>query len=203
MPALSSAPDDGEPPGEVLGHQGGGGAPALRHRASAALPRGARRGVLGRPQGPAVQGRAVLSHVPARSRRQELRAAPQAAGQVAALGTRGGPRVPGDDRAWRHGRAGAADLLPVYRRVGGRHDVLRHGARQGPGALGGVAAGHGTEGAVRDLRRAEPDARPAPRRRLRSRGALDLRQAGELLRAPDPPLDEAVPGLGDPATSRR
>ena len=47
-------------------------------------------------------------------------------------------------RARGHRRAGAAHVLPVHRRRGDRHHVLRHGARRGPRAVGPAAARNGT-----------------------------------------------------------
>ena len=87
----------------------------------------------------------------------KVRAAPQAAGQAAALGARGGPRVPGDHGAAQDRLPGGEAARAVRGRVGDRHRVLRHGLRRGPRALGPVAAGH--------------DARPSARRSGTSRTA--------------------------------
>ena len=52
--------------------------------------------------------------------------------------------------------------------------------------------------ARRDLRRDEPRDRGAAQRRLQRRRPGRLRQAGQLLRAPDRPLEQAVPGVASP-----
>ena len=66
----------------------------------------------------------------------------------------------------------------------------------GPRALGPVAARRSTApGRARDLRRDEPRHRALHSVDPSARRPGRLRQAGQLLRAPDRPLDQAVPGL--------
>ena len=96
------------------------------------------------------------------------------AGRAAAVGARGRPRVPRDDGARRHRRAGAAHVLLLRRRSGHRHAVLRDGIRRRPHLLGSGAAGA---------------------RRGRARAALwdDINRWSRALHS----VDYAAIGLGD------
>ena len=146
-----------------------------------------------------VPGRAVQPDLSPDLTGRRVRAAPQAARQAPALRPRGGARVPHDHRAGAHRGPGAAHLRPLRGRHGDRHRVLHHGV--------GGGAGHGRPAAPRlepgrsrahlqlDERRARAPAHGGPP----GRRAHRLRPARELLRPPDPPLDDAVPRLGDGA----
>ena len=81
-------------------------------------------------------------------------------------------------------------------RGGDRPRVLRDGVRAGPRAVGPGAARHEPRAARRDLRRDEPRHRRAAQRRCRGRRPRRLRQAGQLLRAPDRTLEQAVRRVG-------
>ena len=97
-------------------HQGRGREPQVRRGRARRLD-GGQCGGLRRPAGGApVQGRPVQPDLPADHAGQEIRPAPQAAGQAAAVGPRRRPRVQGDHRARHHRLPGGQDLWPVHRR---------------------------------------------------------------------------------------
>ena len=159
----------------------------------------ARAGLQGPGHGEPVPGRAVQSDLPPELAGRRVRAAPQAARQAPALRARGGARVPHHHRAGAHPGPGAAHLRALRGRRGDRHRVLHHGV--------GVGAGHGRPAAARPepgrsrahLRLDERRARAAAHGGPQGHRARRLRPARQLLRAPDPPLDDAVPRLGDGA----
>ena len=90
-----------------------------------------------------------------------------------------------------------AGLCPVRGRQRGRHPLLHHGVLRRPRAVGSAAAGGSEGGPAGDLHGQVRDAGPAPCRRLRSARAGRFRPAGQLRRAPDLALGQAVQGVGD------
>ncbi len=78
-----------------------------------------------------------------------------------------------------------------------RRDVLHHGLRRRPGAVGSEPARHRRVAAARLLRRAQSGDRGHALRRSCRGGAGRLRQAGQLHRAPGRSLDQAVSGGRD------
>ena len=156
--------------------------------------------------GPAVQGRSVQPDLQAGHARPRLRDAHQTrpGGQAAALGARDRARVP------RHARAGRQracrwprmHVLCEDESVIGRAFYVMDfvdGRVLWDQSLPGMTAGR----TRRDLRRDEPRHRGAAPGRRRRRRPGRLRQAGQLLRPPDRPLEQAVPGLGDRDRSTR
>ena len=177
----------------------------IRRRRARALPAARAAAALPGRCGRAVQGRAVEPDLQADHAAAHLRDARQAGpgGQAAAVGARDRARVPRHARAARHRRAGAAHAPAVRGRVGHRPRLLRDGVRRGPRAVGPVAARHDAAERGADLRRDEPRDRGAAQRRRRRRRPGRLRQAGQLLRAPDRALEQAVPWRRSPSRSRR
>ena len=132
-------------------------------------------GFAGPADGQPVQGRPVEPDLPAGHAGPDLRAAPQAVRDAAALGPRRGPRVQGHLGPARPGLPGrASPTACATDDARHRGHVLRHGHGRGPGLLG--------------RRLPEPDAGRAPRH----------------LRGPDPTpwpqlhtFDPDAIGLGD------
>jgi hypothetical protein len=96
---------------------------------------------------------------------------------------------------------GSAVPVPRMHAVRGRVDhrprLLRDGVRARPRALGPSLPGLSNAERGADLRRDEPRDRRAAQRRRRRRRPGRLRQARQLLRPPDRPLEQAVPRLAD------
>ena len=89
-------------------------------------------------------------------------------------------------------------LRPVRGRQRGRHRLLHHGVLRRPGAVGPAAAGSARRRAGWRSTSAKFDDPGAPaRRRLRGPRAGRFRPAGQLRRAPDLALGQAVQGVGD------
>jgi aminoglycoside phosphotransferase (APT) family kinase protein len=113
------------------------------------------------------------------------------------------------EREFRVMRALHGSGVPVARmhaavrgRVGHRPRLLRHGVRRRPRAVGPVAARHDAaeRGAIYDeMNRVIAALHSVD---VAGGGAGRLRQARQLLRAPDRPLEQAVPGLETPNPSR-
>ena len=132
-----------------------------------------------------------------------LCAAPQAVRQAAAVGARGGPRVPGDLGAACAGLSGARPYGLCTRRGRHRRHVLRHGHGGGPRVLGPDAAGGRARGAAADLRGRDRDAGAAAQLRSGSDRARRLRQAGQLFRPPGRALDASSTAPPRPRRSTR
>ena len=176
---------------------------ALERYLQAHLP-----GFAGPLDGRAVQGRPVESDLQADRRRRAryvMRTKPGPAAKLL-------PSAHAVEREFRVMRALAGTDVPVPRmlravrgRGGDRPRLLRDGVRRRPRALGPVAARHSTpaqRGAIYDEMNRVIAALHIGRLRTRV-GLGRLRQAGQLLRAPDRPLDQAVPAPRSPSRSRR
>jgi hypothetical protein len=107
-------------------------------------------GYAGPAGGAPVQGRPVQPDLPAGHAGQEVRPAPQAAGQAAAQRPRRRPRVQGDLGPEQGELPRRQGLRPVHGRGRDRHDLLRDGQCRRPDPVG------------RDL----PDYAPAERRAI-------------------------------------
>ncbi|WP_424578592.1 phosphotransferase [Bradyrhizobium sp. USDA 326] len=99
------------------------------------------------------------------------------------------------------GLSGRARLCAVPGRWRDRRRLLHHVDGGGPGVLGSDAAESGAGSAAQDLHQQDRDAGEAPHVRSQRHRPRRLRQARQLLCAPDRPLDQAVSGLRDPAHS--
>ena len=118
--------------------------------------------------------------------------APQAARPAAPRRARRAARGAGAAGAGPHGLPGRADPWALRRRRGHRHAVLRHGPGRGPDLLGRALRGRAQAEQRHLFRCDERHHRPAARDRLRGDRARRLRQAGQLLRPPDRPLEPAI-----------
>ena len=125
-------------------------------------------------------------------------------GQAAAVGARRRTRVPRHECAAREPASRCREMRAVRGRGRDRPRLLRDGVRARAGCCGTSrcpAFDAPERGA--HLRRAEPRDRRSCTRSTAGRRPGRLRQARQLLRAPDRPLDQAVPGLRSPSRSRR
>ena len=178
-------------------HQGSGAGVADRRGAARNLSHTRGNGLCRSAHRQAIQGRPVESDLSVADAGAALRSAPQAAGQAAAVGARGRPRIPRHPCALCARLSGGRAAHLLRRRERRRHGILRDGLRRRPRVLGAADAGIEPGRARRGLQRHERHHRAAASFRSGGYRLGRFRARRKLRRAPDRALVEAIPRLGD------